>query len=121
MAEPAPAVTDKADVLRSGVDGVNQMTTDVFLDGHGPFPFMVDTGADHSVVARERASALGLPVRTMTLVHGVAGDVTVASAFVHDVHVGSRGLRDVALPMLVQANIGAAPRLALAGAGFRRS
>jgi len=103
-----PPIGGKTEILKSGVDDANRMTTDVFLDGHGPFPFMVDTGADHSVVSQELAAALGLPVRPMALVHGVAGDVTVPSAFVRDFQVGSRGLQDVALPMLVQANIGAA-------------
>lgn len=104
---PAQTAPGKPDILKSGVDAVDRMTTDVFIDGHGPFPFLVDTGADHSVVAQELASTLGLAVRPVALVHGVAGDVTVPSAFVHDFQVGSRGLRDVALPMLLQDNIGA--------------
>jgi predicted aspartyl protease len=108
-----PPATDTTETLKSGVDDVNRMTTDVLLDGHGPFPFLVDTGADHSLVAQELASALGLPVRPTALVHGVAGDVTVPSAFVHDFRVGSRGLRDVALPTLIQANLGAAGLLGI--------
>jgi predicted aspartyl protease len=107
-APPPPATTDKTEILKSGVDAANRMTTEVFLDDHGPFPFMVDTGADHSLIAQELAWSLGLPMRPTALVHGVAGDVTVPSAFVHEFRVGGRGLRDVNLPMLIQANIGAA-------------
>ncbi len=104
---PAPP-EGQTETLKSGVDAVERMTAEVFIDGRGPFPFLVDTGADHSVVSQELASSLGLPMRPLALVHGVAGDVTVPSAFVHAFRVGSRTLGDVALPILLQDNIGAA-------------
>ena len=45
----------------SVVKGQVQVTTNVCLNGKGPFPFVIDTGAELSVVATQLAKQLDLP------------------------------------------------------------
>jgi predicted aspartyl protease len=105
---PGPTAPAAPETLKSILDQSHRLMTEVFIDGQGPFLFLVDTGADHSVVTREMAITLGLPAGPEVVVHGVAGDVVVPSAFVTEFRVGSRRLRRVALPLLVEGNVGAA-------------
>jgi hypothetical protein len=51
----------------------------VTIDGHGPFPFVLDTGAGGSLVSRALADSLGLPVVGETQVSSPLGG-TPASA-----------------------------------------
>src|SRR5690349_9287771 len=57
------------EVLSYDSDETWRMTVLVDVDGRGPYPFIVDTGAERTVVARELAEALQLPSR---------GDVTLS-------------------------------------------
>jgi len=103
-----PGEPSDQDTLKALVDQTHRMTTEVFIDGQGPFSFLVDTGADHSVVSREVAEALNLAAGQTMVVHGVAGDVSVPSARVAEFRVGSRSLQNVSLPLLERSNVGAA-------------
>ena len=107
-APESPADPTAPESLKSVVDQARRLTTEVFVNGRGPYLFLVDTGADHSVISRELANEIGLPPGPSVMVHGVAGDITAPSALVEEFRVGSRGLTNVALPLLEQANIGAA-------------
>ena len=103
--QPQPLAAPET--LKGILDQTHRLTTEVYINGQGPFLFLVDTGADHSVITQELAAGLGLPTGATVRVHGVAGDVTSPSAFVSEFRVGSRGLHDVALPLLLQDNVGA--------------
>src|ERR1700761_199421 len=48
--------------LKTIVDIYKRMTGPVSIDGAGPYPFVVDTGANQSVVSAEIADKLGLKV-----------------------------------------------------------
>ncbi len=53
----------------------------VFIDGHGPLPFALDTGASRSLVSAALATQLGLPRRgSAGMLQGVTG-VTSAENF----------------------------------------
>jgi hypothetical protein len=46
----------------------------VAINGRGPFTFLLDTGASHTVVSTRLATRLGLPIVAKTLVSTEAGD-----------------------------------------------
>src|SRR5579864_7407748 len=52
--------------IRTGHDAFQHLTAPVMLNGKGPYPFLVDTGANISCVARGLAEALALPMRAPT-------------------------------------------------------
>src|SRR5690348_17910667 len=39
----------------------NRLTTSVYINGKGPYRFLVDTGAERTLLAAEIATQLGLP------------------------------------------------------------
>src|SRR5580704_4416257 len=59
--------------LKTIVDIYKRMTGPVRIDGAGPYPFVVDTGANQSVVSAEIAGALGLKAGDPQPLNGVAG------------------------------------------------
>ena len=63
---PPRSLTTIADVYR-------RMTTPVSVNGAGPFPFVVDTGANQSVISSELAQQLGLPAGEPLPLNSVAG------------------------------------------------
>lgn len=65
----------------------------VKVDGHGPYPFVVDTGAAGSVVDRSVAHDLSLPVLARHgTASGVACTVHTSTVQVHHWHVGHTSL-----------------------------
>ena len=70
-----PAVIDNT--LAIGGEDINarkentRMTVEVRVNGRGPYRFLVDSGADTSVVGLRIARDLQLPLGTPTILHGM--------------------------------------------------
>ncbi len=94
---PAP---DAGAQLETAFDEARRMTVPVFLNGRGPFPFVVDTGANRSVVSQELAAGLGLPSAGQVEVHGIAGAESAALAAVRTFKVGEAVSTGLVLPTL---------------------
>src|SRR3569623_838600 len=56
-----PAGPDAVARLEAAFDDAKRMVVPVYINGHGPFGFEVDTGANRSVVATEVAALCSLP------------------------------------------------------------
>ncbi len=95
---------DAGALLETAFDQARRMTVPVALDSHGPFQFVVDTGANRSVVSAELAQRLGLKVDGNAPVHGIAGVEPATLYRVDRMRVAS-GLQ---LPGLPGAKLGAA-------------
>ena len=94
-------------------DDAERMTVPVRVNGRGPFPFVVDTGADRTVVSRELATTLGLKPGDPVLVNGTGGVDLTPTSQIEDLAVGARTLSDVSAPTLSAANLGAAGLLGI--------
>ena len=88
-------------------DATRRMTVSVDIDGQGPYPFIVDTGAERTVVSRELAEALSLPSLGDVTLATVANVRRVPSVQIDSMRVGRRTLNDIRAPALEQANMGA--------------
>lgn len=106
--EPQAAPTEDAAQLRTDADIASRVTIPVYLNGQGPFEFVVDTGANHSVVAIEVAAPLNLPSAGRAEVHGIAGAEPADTAIVNRLDVGAVVSRRVKVPLLTRARLGAA-------------
>jgi hypothetical protein len=84
-----------------------RMTVAVAVNGQGPFRFLVDSGADRSVVGAALAVRLDLPARGVVTLHGMAGTSRVGTVSVDRLQVGGNVIRDLSLPALSEANLGA--------------
>jgi predicted aspartyl protease len=57
---PVPLSGPDEQVIATRCDGTDRMTVPVSISGKGPYHFVVDTGADRTVISRELANALAL-------------------------------------------------------------
>lgn len=107
--EPAPPAPepDGGAHLETAFDEARRMTVPVFLNGRGPYSFVVDTGANRSVVSRELAAALALPPAGQVEVHGIAGAEPAAPAAVRSFRVGQTISSGLVLPALPRGKLGA--------------
>ncbi len=110
---PAPAVEEDPFTLPASTDGSQRLTVPVTVNGRGPFPFIVDTGADHSILSAELSAALKLEPGRDVRVHSIAGVSRAATAKVARLEVGSHVLTDVSLPLLSRYGLGAPGLLGL--------
>ncbi|HWF77734.1 MAG TPA: aspartyl protease family protein [Caulobacteraceae bacterium] len=98
--------------LKSILDIYKRMTGPVRVDGAGPFPFVVDTGANQSVVSAEIAAKLGLTPGDPQPLNGVAG-VQTTPTVTASLQFGNRAPHDVTLSVLPEAAIGGPGMLGL--------
>ena len=85
----------------SRLNHLGQIVVPVMIDGRGPFPFLVDTGANGSVIAPRLVKALGLTPREgrVERVEGVTGTQPLPWVSVRRLQVGRIVKRDVRMPV----------------------
>jgi predicted aspartyl protease len=86
-------------------DRVGRMLAAVEVNGTGPYRFIIDLGANRSVLSSRLASSLGLAAAGSGTVevHGVTGSAVVPMAVVDELRVGTIVLVDQQLPVLAGA------------------
>ncbi len=108
---PGEATIDDAleiageDIAGQTID--TRMAIDVGINGRGPFRFVVDSGADRTVIGARLAAALRLPIGLPVMLHGMAGASRRDTARIDRLSVGSSVIDDVAAPMLSERDLGA--------------
>jgi predicted aspartyl protease len=99
------------DVLVLRRDQVDRMTVAVDIGNaagtRSPFAFLVDTGAERTVIARSVADGLGLVANGRGTVVGMAGTREVDMVTIESISLGRRNLYAVSSPVLDAATIGA--------------
>ncbi|MGH7025038.1 MAG: aspartyl protease family protein [Caulobacteraceae bacterium] len=91
--------------LATVADIYRRMTVAIRVNGVGPFGFVVDTGANQSVISKELADRLGLPAGPLAPVNGVAG-VQIAPTSHARLEIGRRVLPEQTLSILPKSGIG---------------
>lgn len=113
MALPFPVLQDSSgtapriEVLQAGRDQQARLTIPVTLDEHGPFQFLIDTGAERTVIGRSTASRLGLVPSGTAVLMGIAGTRPVDLVDVEEVSFGRRTVAAFDSPVLDDEHIGA--------------
>lgn len=106
--QPA-TIDDTLEVTGDSVDArvvETRMTVGVLVNGQGPFRFLVDSGADRSVVGSGVAQRLRLPQGRSVTLHGVAGASVVGTVKLARLAVGRNELRDFLVPALPERHLG---------------
>ena len=96
------------EVIDLMTEAYDRLTVPVTIGNHGPYDFMIDTGAQATVVSRELADELGLDDRMMSTLIGMASRREVETAYVRDFALGMRMFDIMAAPLVAQDNIGTA-------------
>jgi predicted aspartyl protease len=76
------------------------LTVEVALDGAGPFRFVVDTGADRSVLSEEAADKLKLVRGRQVAVAGIARTVVTDTVHLGNFAIGGVTRQDLDIPVL---------------------
>ncbi|MEH3102923.1 MAG: aspartyl protease family protein [Sphingomonas phyllosphaerae] len=84
----------------------DRMTVPVRIDAAGPFPFIVDSGAQRSVISRQLASRLGLPPGPTVRMTTITGTSTVDTVVIPSLSVSTLGARRVEAPALDAKDMG---------------
>jgi predicted aspartyl protease len=95
------------DEVAIGRDVGDRMTVNVSVGGRGPYQFLVDTGAERTIISRELANRLRLEDGKDAVLHSVIGINDVDTVFIPHLQVSNNIISVVDAPALAASNIGA--------------
>jgi predicted aspartyl protease len=99
---------DDAEMIKLQQERNERVTVPVTIKGQGPFRFMVDTGAQATVVSSALADRLGLTERDTAVLVGIASRVPVETTGIPEFSLGGREFYIRTAPIVEGANIGGA-------------
>jgi predicted aspartyl protease len=102
------AAASDVEVLKIGNDGYSRLTVPVTIDDHGPYEFMIDTGAEATVLSRDLADRLGLLDRRPATLVAMASRKPIETAYIPNLALGSRNFDIQTAPLVERVNIGSA-------------
>jgi predicted aspartyl protease len=103
----APQDAAPPDLLALGEQQA-RMTVPVTVAGSGPYPFIIDTGAERSVISRQLAETLRLPAGPSARVTSMTGTARTATVRVPSLGIGAiRVERMLTAPMFEAVHLGA--------------
>lgn len=126
IAAPAPAAAtaqldqQQAETLNYAREADDRMTVGVNIDGRGPFRFIVDTGAERTVISSELARTLALRPGRTTTVHSMSEVSRIPTVVIPTLRVGIRSIEDIHAPALARANLGASGILGVDSLQYQR-
>lgn len=106
-ADVATAPPSVAETIPTGKDRALRMTVPVMINGQGPFDFVIDTGADRTVISQELAERLDLPRHGTAKLHAMGGVGQVDIVRIGTLSVSTNFSRNVRAAALPARNIGA--------------
>ena len=110
---PRPTTAEIDNALAIGGEEIDarkvrsRMTVAVQVNGTGPYRFVVDSGADTSVVGERLANKLGLAPASRVLLNGVTESAWVGRVEVDELALGPTSVSYLQLPVLKDSDLGA--------------
>lgn len=96
---------EEAAKIAAASDDAQHLTIGVMIEGKGPFKFVVDTGADRSVIAEDVAVALGLVRSSKVLVEGVVVTVPAQTVKIKNIVFGPVSIDHLVVPVLPRSSL----------------
>jgi hypothetical protein len=106
VAPEAPPADAGTQILGATLDPMSRMTVPVMIGGKGPFPFIVDTALERTIIATELASELGLAEGPKTTVYTMTGRESIGSAVLPPMEISGFRLAPKSAAMFSERNIG---------------
>lgn len=100
----APVVSEQI-ALKGDVN--QRMTVQVELQGIGPYPFLIDTGAERTTISSELASALALRPAGQATIRGMVSSLAAPTYHIDRLDMGRHRADGLRAPALRQTLIGA--------------
>lgn len=89
--------------IETKTDTANYLTVGARVNGRGPYRFIVDTGADRSILATEVALELGLVHGQQVVLDGVVQTVVTDTVSIRELTLGSITTKNLTVPTLAHA------------------
>ena len=102
-----PAPPTQTENIQGSPDAQNRLTVEAYLNGKGPFRFVVDTGADRSVIADDVVQSLGLRYSDDVIVQGIARALPAQAVQLDNLHIGRVSIDSLPMPVLPRSWLGA--------------
>lgn len=100
-------------IVRTGPSLDDRVTIPIHIDGKGPWNFIIDTGSQRTVVARELALQLALPPRAMVTILSMTGKAEANTVAVPRLAFAGGTIDDIEAPVLEGEYLGASGLLGL--------
>ena len=110
---PVAAPVDAEELVALTADRAERMTVPVTVAGQGPFAFVVDTGAERTVVSRELATRLKLAGDGRARLHSMSESRDVETVIIPSLAFSAKPVGRIRAPALARANLGAAGMIGL--------
>ncbi|MDE2110502.1 MAG: aspartyl protease family protein [Alphaproteobacteria bacterium] len=104
---PKPPQPDDTSKVAAQTDAEQHLTIQVLVNGKGPFRFVVDTGADRSVVADTLVAALGMLPGQEVMVAGVVRTLQAQTVKLANISFGDVSRNNLVVPILPRALLAA--------------
>lgn len=102
-----PAGEAESEIVASQTDRYSRMTVPVLIEGQGPFRFMIDTGAQATVVTRALRDRLGMTSLGQATLVGMAARKQVEVVQLNGLEFAARVFDALHAPILEEQHIGA--------------
>jgi predicted aspartyl protease len=102
-----PAAAEQGFSVDLAEDRNDRMTVPVSIGESGPYRFIVDTGAERTVIARELAATLQLSSAGKARVHSMTEVSDIPTVSIPALAVGGKEVRGIRAPALERRNLGA--------------
>src|SRR5580698_6314952 len=89
--------------INAATDAASHLMVQVHINGDGPYHFVVDTGADRTILASEVAAELGLPQGDKVMLKGVVRAVLTETVSIRTMTFGSITKRRLMVPTLARS------------------
>ena len=113
--EPGVLTKAESDIVAIDQDRAQRMTVPVSIKGLGPFSFVIDTGAERTVLSRDIATKLALDAEEPAQLMSIAGSSMVDMVYVPRLTLGKKNYDSLISPVLLSRHIGADGILGLDG------
>jgi predicted aspartyl protease len=101
-----PAVPEDAEILQLEKERYERLTVPVTIQGQGPYHFMIDTGAEATVVSTRLADRLQINTRQAATLVGMASRVATETIDITEFKLGSRSLYIQTAPLVNAEHLG---------------
>jgi predicted aspartyl protease len=113
--EPGSLINPEGEIVTIDEDRAERMTVPVSIEGKGPFSFVIDTGAERTVISRRIADKLALEGEEPAKLMSIAGTSMVDMVYVPRLTLGQKNYDGLISPVLAAHHIGADGILGLDG------
>jgi predicted aspartyl protease len=109
----APGLDADTDDVGIGQDRRDRMTVPISIDGKGPYQFLIDTGAERTVISAELARKLALVQGARARMHSMSGVGDVETVIIPKLQVSRKSVAGIHAPALSAEHIGASGMLGI--------